>query len=94
MKPAKAKGKDKNKKVDPEIFRTVQRVIAHQLKSEPQRITLESHLQNDLGADSLDAMEILFGLEEAFGLKVPEEDARRIATVEDAVRYVTENVKK
>jgi len=92
VKPAKTKGKTKGEKVDPDIFETVQKVIARQLKSEPKRITLTSHMQNDLGADSLDALEILFGLEEAFGLKIPEEDARQIATVHDAVRYVTEKI--
>ena len=93
VKPEKAKGKDKKTMSEAEIFLAVQRVIARQLKNEPGKITLTSHLQNDLGADSLDAMEILFGLEEEFDIKIPEDDARRIATVQDAVRYMTQKVK-
>lgn len=91
MKPTKTKGKKAPDELD--IFSIIQRVIARQMKSEPDRIALTSHLQNDLGADSLDALEILFGLEEAFDIKIPEEDARKIATVQDAVQYVTEKVK-
>ena len=92
VKSGKAKGKSPAPKDDAEIFRTIQRVIARQLKSEPDRITLTSHMQNDLGADSLDALEILFGLEEAFDIKITEEDARKITTVRDAVQYVVEKV--
>jgi acyl carrier protein len=93
VKPVKKKSAPKQTKPDAEIFSTIQNVIARQLKSEPTRITLASHMQNDLGADSLDALEILFGLEEAFGIKIPEDDARKIATVQDAVEYVTQKLK-
>ena len=94
VKPTKKVSPTKETKGDAEILATVQQVIARQLKSEPKRITPASHMQNDLGADSLDALEILFGLEEAFGLKIPEEDARQIATVQDAVLYVTKKLTK
>jgi acyl carrier protein len=92
-KTGKAKSKHKKGQDNSEIVLTIQRVIAKQLKSEPAKITLTSHMQNDLGADSLDALEILFGLEEAFDIKIPEEDARNIVTVQDAVRYIEEKVK-
>jgi len=95
---AKSKIKTKTKALKPngdaQVLPKVQRVIARQLKSQPEKIKLTSHLQNDLGADSLDAMEILFGLEEEFGLKIPEDDARRISTVQDAVDYVTKRLRQ
>jgi acyl carrier protein len=78
---------------DSEIPLTIQRIIARQLKHEPERITAASHLRNDLGADSLDALEILFQLEEEFDIKIPEADARRMAKVQDIVGYVTRRIK-
>ena len=94
VKAGKSKSKGKKTQDEADIVLTIQKIIAKQLKSEPAKIILTLHMQNDLGADSLDALEILFGLEEAFEIKIPEEDARKILTVQDAVRYITERVKK
>jgi acyl carrier protein len=90
-KPKKTAPKSKD---DAALVLTIQKIFAKQLKCEPAKITLSAHMQNDLGADSLDALEILFGLEEAFDIKIPEQDARGIVTVQDAVNYIKEKVKK
>lgn len=94
VKSKKGPSKAKSGKNDAEILPRIQRVIARQLKNTPERILPQSHLQNDLGADSLDALEILFQLEEEFDIKIPEETARQMATVQDTVDYVTRMVKK
>lgn len=66
----------------------VQAVVAKQLGVEADTIKPESHFQNDLGADSLDLVELVMALEEEFKLEIPDEDAEGIATVGDAVRYI------
>ncbi len=75
-----------------EIFIKVQGIIAHQLKSHPNKITPESHLQNDLGADSLDALEVLNQVEDDFGVNVSEEEARKISTVQNIVDHLTKAI--
>ena len=67
--------------------------IAEQLKKKPAEIVLKAGLQSDLDGDSLDALEIIFQLEEEFNIKIDEEDARKMATVQDIVTYVTKRVK-
>ncbi|MCS6960096.1 MAG: acyl carrier protein [Pseudanabaenaceae cyanobacterium SKYGB_i_bin29] len=66
----------------------VQTVVAKQLGVEADTIKPESHFQNDLGADSLDLVELVMALEEEFKLEIPDEDAEGIATVGDAVKYI------
>ncbi|MFN3361328.1 MAG: acyl carrier protein [Pseudanabaenaceae cyanobacterium] len=66
----------------------VQAVVAKQLGVEADTIKPESHFQNDLGADSLDLVELVMALEEEFKLEIPDEDAEGIATVGDAVKYI------
>ena len=50
----------------------------------------ETHLQNDLGADSLDMVELLFSFEEAFGLRIPDDEVYQLQTVQNAVDYIEE----
>lgn len=71
------------------IERQIVAVIAHQLRVPAERVTPDALLGRDLGADSLDAIEVIMTLEEIFSLEIPDEDAERIATVDDAIRYVT-----
>ncbi|MCI0589308.1 MAG: acyl carrier protein [Planctomycetes bacterium] len=58
----------------------------------PEKITDATHFVNDLGADSLDTVELVMEFEDEFELSIPDEDAEKIATVGDAVKYIEEKV--
>jgi len=72
------------------IFEKVSAIVAEQLSVEPADVKSESNFQNDLGADSLDTVELVMALEEAFDIEIPDEDAEGITTVGDAVKYIQE----
>ena len=57
------------------------------------QVTLDSSFVDDLGADSLDVVELIMALEQEFNIEIPDEDAEKIITVNDAVQYVTNNIK-
>jgi acyl carrier protein len=73
-----------------EIFEKVRGIVAEQLSVDAAEVKPESHFQNDLGADSLDTVELVMALEEAFDIEIPDEDAEGILTVGDAVKYIQE----
>jgi acyl carrier protein len=66
----------------------VKEIIINKLGVEDSQITLEASFTNDLGADSLDTVELVMEFEKAFNLQIPDEDAEKIGTVGDAVRYI------
>ncbi|MGM9936737.1 MAG: acyl carrier protein [Candidatus Ornithomonoglobus sp.] len=69
-------------------FEKVKSVIVDLLKAEESDITLESSFVDDLGADSLDLVELIMGLETEFDIEIPDEEAEKIQTVGDAVEYI------
>ena len=69
-------------------FEQVQEIVASQLGVEEAEVKPEASFANDLGADSLDTVELVVALEEKFGVEIPDEDAEKIATVQDAVDYI------
>ena len=73
------------------IFEKVKDIIVSQLGVEEEEVTIEARFIDDLGADSLDIVELIMALEEEFDLEIPDEDAEGIRTVEDAVEYIKEN---
>ena len=70
------------------IFETVRELLAHQLEVEPERITPETDIFEDLGADSLDVFQIIMGIEEEFDIEIPTEEAEKITSVGDAVEAI------
>ncbi len=71
----------------------VKKIIIDQLGVDEAEVTSEAKFIDDLGADSLDTVELVMALEEEFGIEIPDEDAEKIATVQDAVAYI-QNHKK
>lgn len=71
------------------IFEKVRDIIAEQLGIDPEEITMESSFIDDLGADSLDIVELIMALEEEFDIEIPDEDAEKIKTVGDVVEYLS-----
>ena len=67
-------------------------IIVEQLKVSPEEVKVEASFIEDLGADSLDLVELIMAMEEEFGLEISDEDAEKIQTVQDAIHYVSEHV--
>ena len=74
-------------------FERVRKVLVEQLDVSEDEVTLEASIVDDLGADSLDVVEIVMGLEEEFDVEIPDEDAEKITTVQQVVSYVDEKAK-
>jgi acyl carrier protein len=69
----------------------VKGIIAEQLGVEEDEVTPEASFTDDLGADSLDIVELVMAFEEEFGIEIPDEEAEKISTVKDAVEYIDKN---
>ncbi|RKU31991.1 acyl carrier protein [Candidatus Poribacteria bacterium] len=67
-------------------------IIAHQLGIEADNVTPDASFMEDLGADSLDTVELVMALEEEFDLEIPDSDAEKIQTVQDALDYLDEHI--
>jgi len=68
----------------------VKSIIAEQLGVKPEEVTPAASFIDDLGADSLDTVELVMALEEEFGIEIPDEDAEKMTTVGDAIKYIEE----
>jgi len=77
-----------------QIFEQVKKVVVEQLGVSESEVTREASFVDDLGADSLDTVELVMALEEAFGMEIPDEDAEKIKTIGDTISYVTQHGKK
>ncbi len=73
---------------DTNLFETIQAVIAEQLEIDVSQVTPEAKFVKDLGADSLDVVELIMALEERFGIEIPDEQAEKIVNVGDVMRYI------
>ena len=69
-------------------FDTIRDIVVEQLGVDADMVQMDTNLMKDLEADSLDAVEIILGVEEAFGLDIPDEEAEKFETVKDVVEYV------
>ena len=70
----------------------VKEIIVNELGVEEEKVTSEAHFVEDLGADSLDTVELVMAFEEEFGVEIPDEDAEQLQTVGDAIRYLQEHM--
>lgn len=74
------------------VERRVIEIIVEQLGVSTEEVTLEASFIDDLGADSLDLVELIMAMEEEFGLEISDEDAEKIQTVQDVVNYINEHI--
>ncbi|MEE9392239.1 MAG: acyl carrier protein [Planctomycetota bacterium] len=76
-----------------DVAEKVKSIVCDKLSASPDRVTMETSFVNDLSADSLDTVEFVMELEEQFEISIPEDDAEKIQTVGDAVKYIEEATK-
>jgi len=76
-----------------DVTQKVKDIIIEQLGVNPEEVTVEASFIDDLGADSLDTVELVMALEEGFDIEVPDEDAEKLTTVGAAIKYIEENAK-
>jgi acyl carrier protein len=74
-----------------DILSKVKDIVVEQLGVDEEEVTEQASFVDDLGADSLDIVELVMALEEEFDLEIPDEDAEKMVTVADAVNYIKEN---
>ena len=75
-----------------EVFDKVQAIIAEQLGVEKDQVTKDANFANDLGADSLDTVELVMAIEEAFNIEIPDETAEKISNLQQAVDFINQKV--
>ena len=73
------------------VFEQIQALIVEQLDVDPSQVTMDTDFMKDLEADSLDAVEIILGVEEEYGIEIPDDIAENFTKVGDIVKYVDEN---
>ena len=76
-----------------DIAGSVKAIIVDKLGVDENEVTMEASFTNDLGADSLDTVELIMEFEKEFNIAIPDDQAEKIATVGDAVKYITDNAK-
>ncbi|HBE45540.1 MAG TPA: acyl carrier protein [Deltaproteobacteria bacterium] len=76
------------------VAEKVKKMIVDQLGVSENEVVPEAKFIDDLGADSLDIVELIMALEDEYGIEIPDEDAEKIETVGDAIRYIEEHMKK
>ena len=77
-----------------EIETRVKKIVVEQLGVKEEEVTTDASFVDDLGADSLDTVELVMALEEEFETEIPDEDAEKIITINDAVNYIVNRVEK
>jgi acyl carrier protein len=77
----------------PLVEERVTQIIVDQLGVEPSEVVPEASFVDDLGADSLDRVELIMAFEENFDMEIPDDDAEKIVTVQDAIAYIQKNAK-
>jgi acyl carrier protein len=86
--------KQEEKMADKSVADRVKEIIVEQLGVNPDQVTPEAKFIEDLGADSLDTVELVMAFEEEFGAEIPDEDAEKLQTVGDVVKYIEDRGEK
>jgi len=86
--------KEEEQMAEKSIADRVKEIIVEQLGVNPDQVTPEAKFIEDLGADSLDTVELVMAFEEEFGAEIPDEDAEKLQTVGDVVKYIEERGEK
>lgn len=77
-----------------DIEAKVKKIVAEQLQVEPEKVTPEASFVEDLGADSLDIVELVMAFEEEFGMEISDEEAEKIQTVNDVIQYIKAHIQQ
>lgn len=77
-----------------DIAERVKKIIEEQLMVDSSEVTVDASFVDDLGADSLDVVEMIMEIEDEFGIEIPDEDAEKLATVGDAIKYIERRVEQ
>ncbi len=77
-----------------DIEAKVKEIVVQQLSVDPEKVTADASFVDDLGADSLDIVELVMAFEEELGVEIPDEAAEKISTVKDAVEYLKQNLEE
>ena len=83
---------DEEKLMKDKTYEKVQKIVVEQLGVKEEQVKPEANFTNDLGADSLDTVELVMALEEEFEMEIPDEEAEKISTVQSAVDYIKKEV--
>lgn len=75
-----------------DILEKVKKIVSDQLEVDPEQVTPAANFANDLNADSLDVVELVMALEDEFDIEIPDEEAEKITTVQEAVNYIDSQV--
>ena len=75
------------------VEKKVKEIVAEQLGRDASEVTNEASFIDDLGADSLDIVELVMAMEDEFGIEIPDEEAEKIKTVKDVIEYIKANTK-
>jgi len=81
------------KEPESNIFEKVKEIVIEQLGVNGKQVHLNSNFLDDLGADSLDTVELVMAIEEKFHIVIPDEDAEKIATINEAVKFIEQTIK-
>ena len=74
------------------VFEKVRDILVEQLDVEEEKVTMEASISDDLGADSLDVVDLVMSLEEEFDVEIPDDQVENIKTVGDIVKYIEDNI--
>ena len=74
------------------VYEKVKKILCDQLDIEEEKVTLEANIIDELGADSLDVVDLVMGLEEEFNIEIPDDQIENMKTVGDIVKYIEENI--
>ena len=77
-----------------DVFKKVKEIIIEQLGVDDEKVNLDTNIQEDLGADSLDIVDLIMSLEEEYDIEIPDEDVEKIKLVDDIVKYIDGKLNK